>query len=152
MSDQNKSATGGCMCGAVRYEAIGEPLGVGHCHCHSCRRHTGAPVVTFVAFRPDQVHFTGRERSIYKSSPTVERAFCNQCGTPLTWEAYARSFGTRIIEFHISTLDDPDNFVPDRHWFHGERIVWFDVADDLPRYRELDVEDSPYHQGPVTPV
>jgi hypothetical protein len=152
MSDQISSTTGSCMCGAVRYEAVGAPLGVGHCHCHSCRRHTGAPVVTFVAFRADQVHFAGHERSIYRSSPNVERAFCNQCGTPLTWEAYARTFGTQIIEFHISTLDDPDNFVPDRHWFHGERIAWFDVADDLPRYRELDVEDAPFHQGPVIPV
>ncbi len=48
MGDNHGTVTGGCMCGAVRYEAIGELLGVGHCHCASCRRHTGAPVVTFV--------------------------------------------------------------------------------------------------------
>jgi hypothetical protein len=133
------------MCGAVRYEAIGEPLGVGHCHCHSCRRHTGAPVVTFVAFRADQVHFTGNERSIYNSSLGVERAFCNQCGTSLTWEGFARTWDSSIIEFHISTLDDPDSFVPDRHWFHVEHIAWFDVADGLPRYRGVGMKDEePY--------
>jgi len=43
MSDAQK-VTGGCMCGAVRYEAIGEPMTVAYCHCSSCRRHTGAPV------------------------------------------------------------------------------------------------------------
>ncbi len=57
MSDKTMPSTGGCMCGAVRYEAIGKPLVVGHCHCHSCRRHTGAPVVTFVMFEVDKVRF-----------------------------------------------------------------------------------------------
>ncbi len=149
MGDNPETVTGGCMCGAVRYEAIGELLGVGHCHCASCRRHTGAPVVTFVAFEAQQVRFPKGERRIYVSSPGVARAFCDQCGTPLTWEAHARVWDRPIIEFHISTLDDPDAFVPDRHWFHGERIAWFDVADDLPRYRELDVSEAPYHRGPV---
>ena len=151
MNDQTISATGGCMCGAVRYEAIGDPLVVGHCHCHSCPRHTGAPVVTFVMFEADQVRFTGRERSIYNSSPGVGRAFCGQCGTPLTWEARSRAWDRPIIEFHISTLDDPDAFVPDRHWFHEERIAWFDVADGLPRYRGVGMKDEePYRHGPAT--
>jgi hypothetical protein len=34
------------MCGAVRYEAVGDPTAVAHCHCESCRRHSGAPAVT----------------------------------------------------------------------------------------------------------
>jgi len=151
MSDKTMPITGGCLCGAVRYEAIGEPLEVGHCHCHSCRRQTGAPVVTFVMFEADKVRFTGRERSIYNSSPGVERAFCGQCGTPLTWEGdYMGIMGEHvIIEFYISTFDDPDAFVPDRHWYHEERIAWFDVADGLPRYRGEGIDgEEPYRHGP----
>lgn len=149
MCDETMPSTGGCMCGAVRYEVIGEVLEIGHCHCHSCRRHTGAPVVTFVMFEADKVRFTGRERNIYNSSPGVERAFCGQCGTPLTWEGLHE--GHAIIEFHISTFDNPNAFVPDRHWFHEERIAWFDVADDLPRYRGAGMKDEePYRQGPAT--
>lgn len=151
MSEQSRPAVGGCMCGAVRYEAIGEPLEVGHCHCHSCRRITGAPVVTWVMFEAGKVHFTGRERSIYKSSPGVERAFCSQCGTPLTFEGRSRAWERPIIEFYISTFDNPENFVPDRHWFHVERIDWFDVADGLPRYRGVGMKDEePYRYGPAT--
>jgi hypothetical protein len=134
------------MCGAVRYEAVGEPIAVGHCHCHSCRRHTGAPVVTFVAFEPDQVSFTKAGRKIYNSSPGVGRGFCDQCGTPLTWEG--KAFDRLIIEFHISTTDDPSAHVPDRHWFHEERIVWFDVADGLPRYPRGSSDQEPYCHGP----
>ena len=68
MSDKTMPYTGGCMCGAVRYEAMGEPLEVGHCHCHSCRRQTGAPVVTWVTFEADKVRFAGRTRSIHEAS------------------------------------------------------------------------------------
>ena len=49
----------------------------------------------------------------------------------------------------ISTLDDPDAFVPDRHWFHGERIAWFDVADALPRYHASEDDSEPYRRGPA---
>ena len=150
MGEKSEKANGGCLCGAVRYEAAGEPLGVAHCHCFSCRRHTGAPVVTFVAFRADQVRFPEQDRRIYKSSPGVERGFCGQCGTPLTWEGHASTWDTAIIEVHISTLDDPDVYRPDRHWFHGERISWFDVADDLPRHRKLGLDEEPYRRGPAT--
>lgn len=143
------------MCGAVRYEATGEPLVVGHCHCSSCRRHTGAPVVTFVAFEVNQIQFPKGNRKIYNSSPGVGRGFCAQCGTPLTWEAESvrpKGVDKRIIEVHISTLDNPDAYIPDRHWFHSERILWFDVADDLPRYRQLDIDVEPYCQGPAVDV
>jgi len=147
MNNASKIATGGCMCGVVRYEAAGEPLAVGHCHCHSCRRHTGAPVVTFVMFDQDRVKFIKSDRKIYRSSPGVVRSFCDQCGTPLTWEG--KAFDRLIIEFYISTLDNPDDHVPNVHWFHAERIAWFEVADDLPRYRGLSSGHEPYHIGPV---
>lgn len=150
MGNDIKTVMGGCMCGAVRYQISGEPFWVGHCHCLSCRRHTGAPVVTFVGFRKDQVAFTKGERRIYNSSPGVGRAFCGQCGTSLTWEAESRLPGRgEIVEFHISTFDDPNAFVPTNHVFYSERLAWFDVADDLPRYRAFDFNDEICRHGPV---
>ena len=41
---------GGCLCGAVRYETRGESFSVAHCHCHSCRKHNGGPLVTLAGF------------------------------------------------------------------------------------------------------
>ncbi len=150
MEESIKSKTGGCMCGAVRYEVIGEPVWVGHCHCESCRRHTGAPVVTFVCFKKNQVAFTKGQRQIYNSSPGVGRAFCGQCGTPLTWEGKSNlPERGMILEFHISTLDDPNAFVPTNHVFYKERIAWFDVADDLPRYHGFDFNGELYRRGPA---
>ena len=80
MSDNTK-ATGGCMCGAVRYEATGGSFGVIHCHCHSCRKHNGASVVTLAGYTADQVAFIGDGRKVYESSPGVGRAFCGSYGS-----------------------------------------------------------------------
>ncbi len=150
MGEDPVTLTGGCLCGAVRFEATGAPLDIGHCHCLSCRRHTGAPVVTYVGFKADQVVFRGQERRIYTSSPGVARAFCNNCGSSLTWEGITRASGTPIIEFHISTIDTPDRFAPADHTRYGERIAWFDVADDLPRYLGANGDgEAPCCHGPV---
>lgn len=122
---------GGCMCGAVRYEATGEEF-VLYCHCNSCRRATGAVVATFVAFAPEQVMFTKGQRKFYESSPGVKRAFCGDCGTPLTWEGVWNGEG--VTEFYISTLDDPAGYSPRYHEFYSEKIPWFEISDDLPRH------------------
>lgn len=58
MSSQLTIFKGGCMCGAVRYQAQGTPVSVIYCHCESCRRHTGAPVVACAGFKREQVSFS----------------------------------------------------------------------------------------------
>ncbi len=148
MSDDT-TMTGGCMCGAVRYETTGKSFGVIHCHCRSCRKHNGAPAVTLAGFKADQVKFSGDERKIYESSPGVGRAFCGKCGTPLTWEGDGGDLGP-IVEFHISTFDNPDVLVPSAHAFHRERLPWFDIADNLPRYEGFSGKSPLLCHGPVS--
>ena len=145
-----RRSPGGCMCGAIRFEAVGEPIVVAHCHCDSCRRHSGAPLVTLVSFDAGQVTFTKGERKIYNSSPGVGRAFCPDCGTTLTWESEQR--GQSLIEFHIGTFDDPGALAPTLAVFHGERLAWFDTADRLPRYREGRHGTEPYRHAPADDV
>jgi len=133
--------TGGCMCGEVRYELTGESEWTGYCHCHSCRIHTGAPVVAFVMFPVERIHWTTGQRSLYESSPDRFRGFCSNCGTSLTWEVTSESgtsWGDReIVEIHISTLDRPDDFAPTEHVYHSERLAWFETSDGLPRHKTL---------------
>jgi hypothetical protein len=141
MAETSDTRTGGCMCGAVRYETRGPSFAVIHCHCLSCRRHNGGPLVTLAGYTADQVAFSGEPRRIYASSPGVGRAFCGTCGTPLTWEGDGGERGP-IIEFHISTFDDPRGLVPSAHAFYPERLPWMDTADGLPRHQGF-TEDSP---------
>lgn len=138
---------GGCLCGAVRYTAVGRPDRVLHCHCKSCRRHTGAPMATLAVFRADQLSFNGTARKPFRSAPGVERAFCPNCGTPLTWETDFKDEG-RICAIHISTFDDPEALPPDGHSFYPERIGWFDVADTLPRHEAFVSGSTPMQFGP----
>ncbi len=139
--------TGRCMCGAVRFQIQGKPSRVLHCHCKSCRIHTGAALATLAVLKADQVTFSGKPRRIYESTPGVKRSFCGNCGTSLTWET---SFGDEgaICAIHISTFEEPDNFPPTAHSFYPERIPWFEVADHLPRYEGFVAEGSLLQYGP----
>ena len=124
---QQEKVLGGCLCGQVRYEGKGEPLYTAYCHCRSCRHHTGAAAAAVVVLKQEQIIFTVGDRTIYNSSPGVGRGFCSHCGTTLTWEGHGE------IALQIGTLDEPGQHEPTRHWFHEERIRWFDVASNLPR-------------------
>ena len=147
MSDETKMM-GGCMCGSVQYETTDEPFSVNHCHCESCRKHNGAPVVTLAGFKSAQVEWKGDERKIYASSTGVGRAFCGNCGTPLTWEGDGGELGP-ILEIHLSTFKKPNALVPTAHAFAPERIAWFDVADNLPRFEGFIDDSAVLHHGPV---
>jgi len=135
------------MCGAIRFETKGAPVNSNFCHCHSCRKHTSAPVVALVGFTADQVTFTKGQRKFYQSSPGVNRAFCGDCGTPLTWEGEGSS-GDMLVEILTGAMDNPDDFPPENHYLHAERVSWFDTADHLPRYRAFD-EEGPYMSEPA---
>lgn len=153
MAENTPPITGGCRCGAVRYEVTGKPRNVAYCHCTDCRGYSGAPAMVWVAFKSEQVQFLRERPKTYESSPGVEWGFCSVCGTSLIWEASLAKFGgedVKITEFTISSLDRPEDFIPDQHWYDGERIPWFDVADDLPRFHKLRFEGAqPTRRGPL---
>ena len=130
------SMQGGCLCGAVRYQTSAAPFAINYCHCESFRKHNGAPVVTLAGYQADNVTFSGEKRKTYESSPGATKAFCGHCGTPLTWEGDGDELG-QIIELHISTFDKPELMVPTSHAFEPERLPWFEIADDLPRYEGI---------------
>lgn len=149
MSQTNENATGGCLCGAVRYQMDGAPLDTVYCHCQSCRKHAGAPVVALAGYRADQMHYTSGQPKVYASSPGVGRAFCPDCGTPLTWEGDGGEIGP-MVEILIGTLDAPEAFAPEYHIHHAERVAWFETSDHLPRYRVWnDDSEEPYLSAPA---
>lgn len=67
----------------------------------------------------------------YRSSPRVLRAFCGQCGTPLSWR---HDDAPGEVDVTICSLDDPDAVAPWDHTFVASGVRWLHLADGLPRY------------------
>ena len=120
------------MCGAVRFEALGSPKYVFHCHCFSCRRQSGAAVATFAGFRVAGIfRWTRGDPAAHASSPGVVRRFCARCGTPLSYEAERLPDEVHLA---ISGFDEPELLPPEFHVHLGKKVAWFDMADHLPRF------------------
>lgn len=112
---------GGCQCGAVRFEANGDPKFVSNCHCYSCRKATGAAFSTWVGFNENHVRWTRGGPDIFNSSPGVSRGYCRSCGTPLT---YAGEKWAGEIHFLVGVFDNPDAFTPRNESFTDDALLW----------------------------
>jgi hypothetical protein len=126
--------SGGCLCGAVRYEVRG-PLGpIGHCHCRTCRRaHAAAFATTARVARSDFRWVAGAEVVAgFESSPGKRRFFCPRCGSHLmaAWE------GAPSVILRVGSLDDDPGARPVVHIWTSQRAPWFEITDALPALPE----------------
>jgi hypothetical protein len=124
--------TGGCHCGAVRYEAGGDVIVHALCHCRDCRRCAGAPMVGWAMYPIDAVKVTRGKPKIYESSEHGRRHFCPDCGTGLFYTNAEMLPG--IIDIQSATWDDPDALSPQVHVQVAERIGWMEHAHELPTF------------------
>ena len=123
--------TGGCHCGAIRYEVEGEPAHSALCHCSDCRRHAGAPMVAWGLVKKEDLKVEGETRE-YASSENGRRHFCPNCGTGLFYTSEAVFPGQ--IDVQIATLDDPDSIVPQAQVQVAERIRWVKHIGEMPEF------------------
>lgn len=127
--------TGGCHCGAIRYEASGEPKTHTLCHCTDCRRSAGAPLVGWAMFPASAVKLTSGQVKIYKSSEHGRRHFCPDCGTGLFYVNETILPG--IVDVQSATFDHPDALAPKAHIQVAERIAWMERAHELPIFERF---------------
>jgi hypothetical protein len=121
---------GGCYCGAVRYEAGGEPIERALCHCSICRATTGAPAVAWFTVRRSDFKYTAGAPKIFASTPKAVREFCAVCGTQLTF-THANYRGERI-DVTTASLDDPHAAPPVEQIWTRSRLGWMTGLDRLP--------------------
>ncbi len=130
--------TGGCHCGAIRYEADEPPFWTGYCHCRTCQRTTGNAFAIFSDFHRNLFRFTKGKPKAYQSSPWVELGFCENCGTSLTFRYLEPLIHnkTRLSKITISvgSLDNPEDVKPTMHGYVDEKISWLSIEDDLPQH------------------
>ncbi|MCW2306719.1 GFA family protein [Rhodobium gokarnense] len=104
--------TGGCLCGKVRFAAMGHPYRVGLCHCLDCRKHHGALFHASAIFPEAAVTVEGETRD-YQG-----RHFCPDCGSSV----FARTGDE--VEIHLGSLDYPDRFRPTYESWVIRRESW----------------------------
>jgi hypothetical protein len=123
--------TGGCHCGAIRYEIASDPINSALCHCVDCQRNSGAPMVAWLMVEDTALEVRG-EPVIYPSSEHARRYFCVQCGTGLFYSNAEMLPG--LVDVQVATLDEPGEAPPENHFQTAERIEWMETAHTLPQY------------------
>jgi hypothetical protein len=121
--------SGGCRCGAVRFEARAEPHHVSFCHCVDCRRASGAPVSAFVGFNADEVSVEGEALRSFGNG-SVARSFCGVCGSPI---AYTDERLEGLVYFMLGVMGRPEDFKPALHAWVDQQLPFVHIPDGLPR-------------------
>ena len=97
---------GGCLCGAVRFEAVLATPDFGACHCEMCRRWTGSALLG-MSLPAGAITWHGEEHiARIQSSDWAERGFCSRCGSGLYYRVTAPGAAAQRIELPIGLLDD----------------------------------------------
>ena len=127
--------SGGCQCGAVRYEVEGEPVHNAICHCSDCRASAGAPMVAWLAVRNEQFRQTSGEVSSYTGKAGSKRQFCPTCGTGLFFRN--EQFLPGLVDIQAATLDDGSKLTPEAQVQCAERLAWMSELDAMPAFERF---------------
>ncbi len=129
--------SGGCLCGAVRYECSGEIQLGGHCYCEDCRRSSGTAHSSVIGVAKAALKVNGETRPYERtadSGNTVTRNFCVNCGSMV----YAENSGYPDMRFlRAGTLDDPEVFAPQVIVYASRAPSWDKLDESLPSFPEM---------------
>ena len=137
MTDKLVPITGGCLCGAIRYEASGFPIDAGICHCRTCQKSTGGAFMVIAGFSHSALRFTKGEPKLYRSSAIMNKGFCPHCGS-LLFDQYLVQTGNStpdMVWMQLGTLDNPERVSINWHTGVESQLPWVHFDDGLPRRR-----------------
>jgi hypothetical protein len=116
--------TGGCLCGALRYEADGPPRYAGLCYCADCRKASGSGFMPFMGFEARTIRFRGpavqyRSRA-FRGVEAVRNA-CPNCSS-LVFGGEVGLDDSHTV--YAGSLDDLSHFAPRIAIFVKDRPDW----------------------------
>ena len=117
--------TGGCYCGAVRFQAPPPPLYQTNCHCSNCRRAIGAQSVAWITVNRADFRLEKGAPTRFRTDTGAWRTFCGRCGTSLTYERDSRP---DEVDITTGSLDYPDEFRPTKEFYTDEKVSWVAVT------------------------
>ena len=129
--------TGGCTCGAVRYEVSGEPVMMNDCQCRNCQRESGTGHGSHLTFVGAAVQVTG-EATLWTTAgeggTRKSRAFCPTCGAP----AYiVFPDMPEVFVASAASLDDPGRYKPQFVIWTAAGPAWDHIDPTLPRFEKM---------------
>lgn len=138
MVEEVSLVSGGCLCGAVRYELSDPPSEGGLCHCRVCQKTTGSAFEALIGCLETKFRYTKGEPKRYRSSSIMEKSFCSTCGSHLM-DQYIVSvsgfFSNDKVWVPIGTLDEPEAISIVRHTGVESQMSWLHFDDGNPRSR-----------------
>ncbi len=129
--------TGGCLCGAVRYEATARPAYAGLCYCADCRKASGSGFIPFMGFAAANLTITGATRASQVPSfngGIATRNHCAACGSLVFGGIHGESDEHTI---YAGSLDDASLFTPTIALFVRDRPAWAEVRPDLTEFETM---------------
>jgi len=131
---EDARATGGCLCGAIRFEVdLSAVVSANHCHCSDCQKSTGSAFATIVLLPIPALQIqSGKARSYSvkgASGKNVDRSFCPDCGSPL-WSEVEVLPGFRFIK--AGAFDDASWIEPASSYWGDSAQPWAPPAEGLP--------------------
>jgi hypothetical protein len=128
--------TGGCGCGAVRFEVSRPFVSAAYCHCTRCQRRTGSGAAATARAEPGTVRVTQGEDELRGWAPEGgrEKVFCGRCGSAL----FSRAPGsTEPTGVRLGAIDGDPGIRPQSHQYVAYAACWEEIPDDgLPRFDE----------------
>lgn len=131
----SRAYIGGCACGAIRYEARGEPVFQNHCQCRDCQRRSGGGHGSYLTFSGRADVVTTGEAAVWSvvadSGNEKSHAFCATCGAPvyLTFSAMPD-----LVAVHAGSLDEPERFKPQAVTYATRGLDWDRIDPSLPAF------------------
>ena len=140
---------GGCLCGAIRYKVVGEPLMVAICHCVNCQRNSGSAFSVNVVFPGGALTTTQGTPAVYDdkgdSGEVVRRTFCGTCGTPLESRSVYSYPVSAVLK--AGTFDNPGAFVPDSELYCISALPWWTDGSTRKHYDRLNLGTDESAEG-----
>jgi hypothetical protein len=130
--------SGGCACGAIRYDIADEPMFQNDCQCRHCQQRSGTGHGSYLTF-PDRskVRLSGQASHwevAGESGNLKTHGFCGVCGSPVFLTFAGKP---HLFTVHASSLDDPSRYRPQAVTYTMRGHAWDHLAPDLPKFERM---------------
>jgi hypothetical protein len=129
----NRTLSGKCECGAVRYRVVDAFRYAANCHCSNCRAATGSAFKAFAGIERDKLELVnGSESLLVFGEDDLNNTRCAVCGSFL----FSVVRDGAYVHVAMGSLVDAPSIRPTEHIFVGSKAPWFEITDDLPQFEE----------------